>query len=129
MAYLQTILTFLALAAWLAEGKLCGQTNCTQKCCYGSNFYHLCRTNCEGVVCKLNENCDGGYCCAGQCVTNSLQCNAIISNPSKSSTTTGTDDKGIAMWKFITIVLGSVAAGIMLCVVIVWGCRLLWSLC
>lgn len=104
------------------ESKLCGASNCTEKCCLGSNFYPLCRTSCEGLICMYNENCDGGFCCVRQCVKNSLACQDILPTQSRRS---GDDDKSgdFATWEFALIVLASVIAGILLCILVIWGCR------
>ena len=113
-----------------AESKLCGESNCTEKCCFGSNVYPLCRSNCDGIICIYDDNCDGGFCCVGQCVKNSLACheNLDVSPRTQSRTLNGSEKTGsFATWEFALIVLASVLAGILLCFLVVWGCRAIIS--
>lgn len=117
------ILNLAVYIVWIVEAKWCGQSNCSKKCCLGSNYYSLCRASCDGLLCTSTENCDGGFCCRGQCVSHSLECNEIATP----STSTLKEDNGIVMWKFILIVLGGVIAGVLLCIVVVRGCRALCS--
>lgn len=121
MIYLNVFLCFVCV-----ESKLCGASNCTRKCCIGSNFYPLCRHSCEGVICLKDENCDGGYCCVRQCVNNSLICQQMLHISPTQSRRSG-EDGDFATWEFALIILASVIAGILFCFFIVWGCRAIIS--
>lgn len=112
-----------------AESKLCGTSNCTEKCCLGSNVYPLCRKSCDGVICAYDKNCDGGYCCVRQCVANSSACNEVLHvSPTQSQRLDGGEKTvDLATWEFALIILGSVVAGVLLCILFVWGCRMIIS--
>jgi hypothetical protein len=76
-----------------------------------------------------NENCDGGFCCVQQCVKNSLACRELIHVLPTQSQRLADDEKtsDFATWEFALIILASVIAGILLCVLVVWGCRAILS--
>ena len=120
---------FLSMNSNYVESKICGASNCTMKCCFGSNVYSLCRSTCEGIICMYNENCDGGYCCASQCVNNSLACQRLLNiSPSQAKhSVDGKKNGHFATWEFALIVLASVIAGFLLCLLLIWGCRTIIS--
>ena len=131
MNYIFIALFFFYTFLNCAESRLCGEANCTQKCCVASNVYPLCRTNCEGIICIYDENCDGGFCCVGlgQCVKNSLACRQNMNGSPTQGLLTDSHEKtgNFATWEFALIVLASVIAGILLCFLVVWGCRAIIS--
>ena len=78
-----------------------------------------------------NENCDGGFCCATQCVKNSLACQDLLhftpTQSQRSEDETHESTAEFPSWEFALIVLGSVIAGVLLCILCIWGCRAIIS--
>ena len=65
-----------------------------------------------------------------QCVANSSACNEMLHiTPTQSQRSDdGEETNDLATWEFALIILGSVIAGVLLCVLIVWGCRMIISM-